>query len=107
MATLYVTEYAAGGLAQVGGLVMQAPFEPPLVEQAFAFTTTTQSAAFNAQTTMVRIEADAICAITFGTNPTAIVPAGGLGSQRLVAGQSQFHLVKKGAAMKVAAVTTT
>lgn len=108
MATLYVTEYAELAAAQGGGRVAQVPMEPPLVEQAIAITgSSTQTAAFNAKTTLLRVETDAICGYTFGTNPTATVASAGLGSARLVAGQTQFHAVRAGTAMKVAVISTT
>jgi len=106
MATLYVTEYANIAVLQ-GGRVTQVPMEPPLVEQAFTFTTTTQSAAFNAQTTIVRLHTDAICGVTFGTNPTATAASVGLGSGRMVAGQTEYRAVPKGVSYKVAVLSVS
>ncbi len=45
--------------------------EPAITDQAVTFTTTTQSAAFNAATHAVLLLCDAACSISFGTNPTA------------------------------------
>lgn len=107
MTVLYITEYAE---LQIGpaGRVGQMPMEVPIAEQAIAITAgSTQSAAFNAKTRSVRIHTDAICGITFGTNPTATVVSAGLGSQRLAANQTQFHGVPLGQSFKVAVIATT
>lgn len=108
MAILYVTEYAELGATIGGGRTAQVPMEPPLVEQAIAITAgSTTTAAFNAKTTLVRVETDAICGITFGTAPTATVASAGLGSGRFAAGQTEYRAVRAGAAMKVAVIATT
>lgn len=108
MAVLYVTEYCSLAIAQVGGMVAQVPQEPPLAEQAIAITAgSTITAAFNAKTTLVRIETDAICGITFGTAPTATVQAAGVGSGRLIAGQTEYRGVPKGQNFKAAVIATT
>lgn len=104
MATLYISEYSgfAAGSAQGGpsNITGQAGQEPAIAEQSFAFTTTTQSAAFNASTRVVRIHTDAICSILFGVNPTAVAT-----SKRLAANQTEYFGVTSG--QKVAAVTNT
>jgi hypothetical protein len=104
-----VTEYVGLATIQTPGGPMQVPQEPPLVEQAFASAaTSTQSAAFNAATTLVRINVDGGSAIgaTFGTNPTATVPTAGLGSGRMAANASEFRAVPRGQAFKVAVINT-
>jgi len=45
-----------------------------------------QSSAFNAKTRFVRLHADAICSIEFGTNPTAAAT-----TARMAAGQTEFR----------------
>jgi hypothetical protein len=96
MAVLYITEYAdttkAPGTVQVGA-------EPAITNQTVAIGgTSTQSAAFNSATRMVRIHTDAICSIRFGTNPTATATTG-----RLAANQTEyFGVVPKD---KVAVIT--
>ena len=105
MAVLYVTEYATIAIMQAGR-VTQVPQEPPLVEQAIAITgTSSQTAAFNAKTSLVRVHSDAICGVTIGTNPTATVSSGGLGSGRFAANQTEFRGVSTG--MKAAVISTT
>ena len=97
--TLYIAEYAEvhqGAAGRVG----QAPNEPPLVEQTVAIGgSSTQSAAFNVQTRLVRIHCDNICSIVFGTNPTALAT-----NQRFAAGQTEFKGVPPGQGFKVAVI---
>jgi len=107
MAVLYVTEYANIAVLQ-GGRTAQIPMEPPLVEQAIAITaSSTTTAAFNAQTAIVRVHTDVICGITFGTAPVAIVSTGTLGSERMVAGQTEYSAVPLGKSFKIAVIATT
>ena len=96
MATLYITEYA-----DIRG---NASFVPPVAEQAVVFTTSTQSAAFNANTRFVRLHTDAICSIQFGENPTATT-----GHARMAINQTEYFAVRHGKATadKVAVVTNT
>ncbi len=103
MAFLYITEYATGGLAQVGGTVMQVPHEPPLASQVIDITIgSEQSAAFNAATTLIRLHCDATCSVLFGADPTAAVTDG-----RMVANQTEFRNVPKGQSYKVAVIENT
>lgn len=104
MANLYISEYTGvsigsgqGGAANVN---VSAGQEPALVEQQVVYTTSTQSAAFNAQTHFVRIHTDSICSILFGANPTAVIT-----SKRMAANQTEYFGVTPG--QKVAAVTNT
>ncbi len=109
-AYMYLTEYPSIGYGQVGGLIAQVPQEPPLAEQAIAISSTSaQSAAFNAQTTLVRIHIDGSgpAGVTFGTNPTATVESGGAGSGRFAANQTEYRAVPRGQLFKVAAIVTT
>ena len=99
MATLYVTEFNAPNVfMHPNSLGMQ----PPVAEQNVTFTTTTQSAAFNNSTNLVRIHTDGICSIEFGTNPTATTA-----KARMVAGATEYFIVPQGQSYKVAAVTNT
>ncbi len=101
MATLYIAEYAIAGLAQVAGMVVQVPHEPPIVEQTVAIGgTSTQSNPFNAKTTLVRLHCDAICSVLFGTNPTAAATNG-----RKAANQTEYHSVARGQSYVVAVIT--
>jgi hypothetical protein len=109
-AYMYVTEYATLLIPQVSDLKAQVPQEPPLVEQVVTLTgSSAQSAAFNAQTTLVRIHVDGSgpAGVTFGTNPTATVVSGTSGSGRFAANQTEYRGVPKGQGFKVAGIVTT
>lgn len=107
---LYITEYASIGYAQVGGAIAQVPQEPPLAQQVVSVTSTSaQSAAFNAQTTLVRLHIDGVAPIgfLFGTNPTAQLESGSPPSARLAGNQTEYHAVPKGQSYMVAAILAT
>lgn len=100
MAFLFVTEYQGLGQVDPGGLegtsylvTAQAPKGPALVEQRFAITgASTQSAAFNRYTKMVRVHTDVVCSISIGgTNPAATTS-----SARLAANQTEYFTVDPG-----------
>jgi len=99
VATLYIAEYAAGsdGITQ----------EPAIAEQTVAIGVgSVQSAAFNTETTLVRIHTDAICSVKFGVNPTAAAT-----NSRMAAGTERVLRVRRpldaGSCLKVAAITNT
>lgn len=69
MAKLHVSEY--GGLVQTSGGVSPLVAEPPTAEQVVSYTTSTQSSAFNANTKVIRLVADADAYIKVGADPTA------------------------------------
>lgn len=104
MAVLYVTEFAKQGRDLAGYLNQNGcPEQPPTAEQTVAIGAgSAASAAFNAGTAIVRIHADAICSVAFGTAPTATAT-----SMRLAAGQTEYFTVAPGSAFKVAVITNT
>lgn len=73
MPNLYITEYQRSGLNAVPGIDADQPVatEPALANQKVAYTTATQSAAFNANTLLIRLLSDTNCHVLFGANPTA------------------------------------
>jgi hypothetical protein len=96
MATLYIAEYRQ--LASVPSATnyapqpVQAPQEPPLVEQTIAIAgSSTASAPFNGFTAMIRVNCDAICSVAIGVNPTATTT-----NKRLAANQTEFFGVAPG-----------
>lgn len=100
MAVLYITEYADAGFLPDAGNV---PQEPSVVEQTVAIGgSSAQSAAFANNTRLVRIHADAICSLTFGTNPTATAT-----KRRFAAGQTEWVRVLPNQQYKVAVITNT
>lgn len=98
MATLWITEVSEIG-SMKGGEKIQAVKMPPVAEQTVTFTTTTQSAAFNADTKAIRVLSDANAHLSFGANPTATTA-----NMKVIANVAEyFTIVNRG--MKVAAVT--
>jgi hypothetical protein len=94
MSTLYITEFKA---LKIGGLQVAA--QPPLAEQTVAITAgSVQSAAFSANTGLVRIETDSICSVLFGANPTATTS-----SARMGAGDVEYFAVTPGTKVAVIA----
>ena len=107
MATLYITEFK-GAAQQLGertwgagpGVVSFAA-QPPQAEQTVAIGgTSTPSAAFSANTYLVRVSTDAICSVLFGASPTATAA-----SARMAAGQTEYFGVVPG--MKLAVISNT
>ncbi len=106
MAVLYISEFAELAIGPAGR-VGQVPQQPPIVEQAIAEGgSSVQSSAFNASTRIVRLHTDGICAIEFGTNPTAVV-AGTTGTARMAANQTEYYGVPVGGLYKVAVIAST
>jgi len=100
MAFLYLTEFNAiggGGNHPISG----AQF-PPVAEQLIAIGVVVQSAAFNKNTTFIRINVDAACSIAIGTNPTATVA-----SARLAANQTEYFSCPPNSNFKVSVITNT
>lgn len=102
MATVYITEFSAVGSAQIGGEYLQIAAVPPVAEQTVIIGgSNTQSAAFNAATTLIRVETDAICSIKLGgTNPVATAA-----SARFAANQTEYFGVSQGQAHKIGVIT--
>lgn len=98
MAVLYISEYPA--LPFSGAHQLNMVQEPGNGDQTVAITTSTQSSAFKNNTYIVRLHADAICSVLFGSNPTALTT-----SKRLAANQTEYFAVVPG--QKVAVVTNS
>jgi hypothetical protein len=96
MATLYITEYerqAPGGVPIA--------LTPEITSQTVAIGgSTTQSAAFGATTSFIRVHCDAICSIAIAANPTATAT-----KSRLAADQTEYFAVRGGD--KLAVITNT
>src|SRR5258706_12942310 len=100
MSNLYISEYADVGHLQ--GLI-PAGAEPNINDQVVNFAgASTQSATLKNNTQIVRIHPDAICSISFGTNPTATVT-----NKRLVAGQTEYFTIGAYSNLKVAVIGNT
>lgn len=89
-ATLYVTEFVGAPPLSV---YYQAARAPALVDQTVAIGgSSTRSAAFNANTGIIRVSTDVACHLVIGgTAPTATTS-----SMRMAAGQTEYFLVSPG-----------
>lgn len=103
MAVLYVTEFSDMSYAGNTDAAHDAPVEPALADQTVAIGVgSTQSNAFTNRTRFVRLNADAVCSVKFGTNPTASAT-----TARLAANVDRIVGVPMGASFKVACITNT
>ena len=98
MANLYIAEFKSVG-SRTGG-VIPAPYGVPITEQKVSFTTSTQSNHLNGQTSVIRVNVDAECHLSIGTNPTATTS-----NMRLIADQTEYFTIPQGSNLKIAAVT--
>ena len=97
MAKIWITEYTELP-TDANRAAPQIAATPSITTQVVTFTTSTQSAAFNANTKFVRVIADANCHVLFGANPTATT-----NSMRMVADAAEYFGVVAG--QKLAAIT--
>ena len=99
MSNLRITEFAGLGSSASGDGPVQAVSSPPTAQQVVAIgATSTASAAFNASTTIIRVQPEAVCAIYVGTS--APIATTGL-SARLAAGQTEYFRVDPGSKLAV------
>lgn len=100
MAKLYVTEFLGADektnvlvpAGKADGMVHQTPIN--------ITGTSAQSAGFGQGTRLIRVHTDAICSISYGTNPTATT-----NHLRLSAGQTEYFAVIPGS--KIAVISNT
>lgn len=105
MAVLYITEFASQGI-DVNAKQIASAALPELVNQTIAIGgSSVASSAFNTNTKLVRLHTDAICAIEFGSSPTAVAAGGGTPTMRMAAGQTEYFAPTQGS--KVAVVSST
>lgn len=71
MSKLWITEFQSVGPANSGVKAQIAQHPPVAIQAPIVLGASTQSAAFNAATTFVRLRCDAICHYVVGVNPTA------------------------------------
>ena len=99
MATVYISEYVSPPV--VTGKFINVGDEPAIATQTVAISAgSLQSAAFGANTRFIRVHADAICSVLFGTAPVATAA-----SPRMAANTTEFFGVKPG--HKIAVITNT
>jgi hypothetical protein len=107
MALLYIREYKRQGKG-LNGHQIAAGEEPGTDQTPVAIGGgSLQSAAFAADTLFVRVHTDAICSISFGSNPTAVTNS----SARMAAGTTEFFAVQPtgtlGTTNKIAVISST
>lgn len=96
---LFLTEYRDTA-HDTGSNSIPACLEPSIAEQAMTLTSSSQqSTAFNAQTSIVMVHAQEAACLQWGTNPTATTA-----KQRMAAGETRFYGVPTGRAFKVAGI---
>jgi hypothetical protein len=99
MAKLFIAEYA--NFAAAPNHLIQAPLEPPLVEQVIDFTSgPAVSNPFRPLTRMVRLNCDATCSLLIGADPTANADSG-----RMPADTVEFRGIPEGSAFKISVVS--
>lgn len=102
MAYLYITELNNQGVDAKGHTAPIARM-PAIAEQALAISgTSAASSAFNASTTMVRLESDVVCSVTFAGTPVATTSM-----MRLAADSPEYFSVPQGQSLKVAVIENT
>ena len=94
-AVCYVSEYESMVIDDSGRIV-HVPQEPAITVQAINHTTTTQSAAFNADTRFVGIVCDEASYFEFGPNPTSTTA-----DPYIPANVRWFFGIARGAALEV------
>ena len=100
MSTLYITEFSLQGMDLNA---KQAPVAllPPINQQAITISSSSsQSTALNAETTLVRLHTDTACWIEVGSNPTATNA-----KMKMPADSTEYFSVRPGATVKIAAIT--
>ena len=98
MSILNITELAQIGRDNGGQLLQVAKYPAVTTQEITISGTSAQSAAFNAETRIIRICADANCPILVGSNPTALAT-----STRILADSAEYIEVPAG--YKIAAIT--
>jgi hypothetical protein len=101
MAFLYITEFSSTQ-TDINGHPLPMGAMPPIAEQTLAIgAVSAPSAAFNTATRFVRLAADSICSIAFGTAPVAAAT-----NLRLAANAAGEYFAVTGG-QKVAVLTNT
>lgn|SRR3990167_344081 len=100
MAVFYIAEYKEMVKETYLGEMIQAPLEPPVVEQTLAIGTVVASLPFHDETRYIRVHTDAICSRKIGANPVAAIT-----NARMAAGATEYLAVKPG--HRISVITNT
>lgn len=98
MANLNIAEFSKLTRIEGAEAGQIADLESLVAEQVVLIGTEVDSAAFNEATRIIRVEAEAICKVTYGTAPTANATTGAI---RMVAGQTEYYGVAGGKKISV------
>lgn len=102
MSSIYVTEFGVQA-RDSNNIIIPVAQAPALVHQKVTVAgASAQSAAFGANTALVRIQSDVVCSITFGKDPTATDAM-----TRIAADSPEYFGVPMGQSFKVAVITNT
>ena len=97
MATVYVTEYVHAAVDQ--GKALPVGFGPPTATQVVGIGgSSSLSAPFGPNTTLIRVHSDSICSVLVGTTNTTTATATG---PRMAAGQTEYFGVAPGMVIAV------
>jgi hypothetical protein len=102
MADVYVTEFGGVGSGVGDQYAIPAACAPKASNKVGISGSTTQSPVFNAETTLVRVFAEADCIVTIGVTPNAES-----GIQIPLAAAGEIYLVPTGAGQRLAVVGRT
>ena len=102
MATLWITEYQTTAPIGRDARAQCGMEDGNATEQTVAYTTSTASSAFQDETRLVRVEADAMAHIAFGASPTATTS-----NKRIQANVPEYFGVPRGESFKIAAYDGT
>ncbi len=100
MPTLFITEFSQQG-ADLSAHTVPCALVPEVAVQALTISNASApSAAFNAATTIVRLQTDTACWVTFGTTPVATAS-----KTPLAVGTPEYFAVLGNNSIKVAGIT--
>lgn len=102
MATLYITEFLGQGRDGTNLVAPTAQLQPIAEQTVTVSGASTQSAALNGATGLIRLISDVVCSVSVSSNPTATVT-----KMRLAADSPEYFCVIAGQSLKVAVIANT
>lgn len=96
---LFITEFTQEGMDALGR-VMPCAKQLPVEQQKISVTgASAQSAALNAETTLIRLHSTVACLVRFGGNPVATAD-----DMPLAANQTEYFCVQANSGLKIAVI---